>query len=91
MMRKCSLIFSTAKNFETKNFKFFFKIFSFFIFVYSKTKILLEKFCLFAKVALFWAVGSLLAQSELTKFIINNLVPSLVKDNKNVDDLKING
>ncbi|WHF53487.1 hypothetical protein [Mesomycoplasma ovipneumoniae] len=35
------------------------------------------------------AVGSLLAQSELTKIIINNLLPSSVKDNKNVDDLKI--
>ncbi len=31
----------------------------------------------------------MLAQSELTKIIINNLVSSLVKDNKNVDDLKI--
>ncbi|MDW2923311.1 hypothetical protein [Mesomycoplasma ovipneumoniae] len=41
------------------------------------------------KCSLFWAVGSLLAQSELTKIIINNLVSSLVKDNKNVDDLKI--
>ncbi|MHA0311777.1 hypothetical protein ACXYWI_00635 [Mesomycoplasma ovipneumoniae] len=36
-----------------------------------------------------WAVGSLLAQSELTKIIINNLLPSSVKNNKNVDDLKI--
>ncbi|WDV48315.1 hypothetical protein PWA39_02155 [Mesomycoplasma ovipneumoniae ATCC 29419] len=35
------------------------------------------------------AVGSLLAQSELTKIIINNLLPSSVKNNKNVDDLKI--
>ncbi|MDW2922122.1 hypothetical protein VQY16_02805 [Mesomycoplasma ovipneumoniae] len=32
------------------------------------------------------AVGSLLAQSELTKIIINNLLPSSVRDNKNVDD-----
>ncbi|WP_341488128.1 hypothetical protein [Mesomycoplasma ovipneumoniae] len=32
------------------------------------------------------AVGSLLAQSELTKIIINNLLPSSVKDNKNVYD-----
>ncbi|WP_341493524.1 hypothetical protein [Mesomycoplasma ovipneumoniae] len=35
------------------------------------------------------AVGSLLAQSELTKIIINNLLPSSVKNNKNVEDRKI--
>ncbi|MCP9306926.1 hypothetical protein [Mesomycoplasma ovipneumoniae] len=34
------------------------------------------------------AVGSLLAQSELTKIIINNLLPSSVKNNKNVYDRK---
>ncbi|WP_341517568.1 hypothetical protein [Mesomycoplasma ovipneumoniae] len=35
------------------------------------------------------AVGSLLAQSELTKIIIKNLLPSSVRDNKNVEDRKI--
>ncbi|MHA0298128.1 hypothetical protein [Mesomycoplasma ovipneumoniae] len=37
-----------------------------------------------------WAVGSLLAQSELTKIIINNLLPSSVRDkmNKNKGDRK---
>ncbi|WNM17016.1 hypothetical protein RNM28_02515 [Mesomycoplasma ovipneumoniae] len=37
-----------------------------------------------------WAVGSLLAQSELTKIIINSLLPSSVKDkmNKNKGDRK---
>ncbi|WNM13152.1 hypothetical protein [Mesomycoplasma ovipneumoniae] len=39
--------------------------------------------------AWFLAVGSLLAQSELTKIIINNLLPSWVKNNKNVEDRKI--
>ncbi|WP_341500931.1 hypothetical protein [Mesomycoplasma ovipneumoniae] len=39
--------------------------------------------------AWFLAVGSLLAQSELTKIIINNLLPSSVKNNKNVEDRKI--
>ncbi len=43
-----------AKNFESKNFKFFFKFLAFFIFVYSKINILLEKFCLLAKVAEFF-------------------------------------
>ncbi|WP_240534013.1 hypothetical protein [Mesomycoplasma ovipneumoniae] len=51
---------------------------------------MLEKFCLFAKMCLFWAVGSLLAQSELAKIIINNLLPSSAKaeTNKNKKNRK---
>ncbi|MHA0297336.1 hypothetical protein [Mesomycoplasma ovipneumoniae] len=42
------------------------------------------------KCALFWAVGSLLAQSELTQIVIDNLLPSIVKAkmNENEDDRK---
>ncbi|WP_318036429.1 hypothetical protein [Mesomycoplasma ovipneumoniae] len=70
MIKKCLQIFSMVKNFEAKNFKFLFKIFSFFIFGYSKINILLEKFCLFAKVA--WIF---LLIYFLRRWIFNEIFP----------------
>ncbi|MCP9306769.1 hypothetical protein [Mesomycoplasma ovipneumoniae] len=44
---------------------------------------MLENFVYLQKCAWLWPVENLLVQSELTKIIINNLVPSLVKDKRN--------
>ncbi|UVO15562.1 hypothetical protein KW512_01655 [Mesomycoplasma ovipneumoniae] len=80
-------------EFNDKRFNFILKILNlfFYILVYLKIAILLEKFCLFAKVPWIWAVSNLTMQSKLTQIVIDTFLPSSVKAeiNKNEWDVKI--